>query len=401
MANVFDYLDWRGDVAFSGAPFNEIDNLILAQLCFLDLSSIVPSDPAGACVRLEDAVDRYLILHPLESTSMGFIVPETIPHMAIKAAKSRRFRDICVCAFVNRIDAAREEQFSATTYLLGDGTAYVAYRGTDDTLIGWKENFNMGFKDTIPAQADAVHYLNDVLRALPHPVRVGGHSKGGNLALYASVYADPALRERILDVYSNDGPGFSSGILHSEEYRTIKPRVHSIVPESSVVGMLLDHEENYQVVKSTAKGLFQHDGFSWQLIGDHFVTLESRSAESQYIDKTLKAWLSDMDDEHREKFVDALYTVLSATNAQTLSELNAGRKAFFASLFTIDAETRDILWKTVLQLIAAGNKIRREQNQSRKLQKAEEAAALPEAKEKAEAKKSKPAAKKDKTNGEN
>ena len=348
LANILDYLDWRGDLSFTAAPFNEVDNLIFSQLCFLDLDNLVPDDPKNGSVRLEHAIDRYFERHPIESASLGMIVPADILKLADRARHTARFRNVCVTGFVNQIDRNVELQFSATTYLLGDGTAYVAFRGTDDTLVGWKEDFNMAFTPTIPAQASATKYLNAVLSALPQALHLGGHSKGGNLAVYAAIHADPADRTRILDVYSNDGPGFYTHMLTSEAYRTMQSKIRSIVPESSIDGRLLDHEEPYRIVKSTAKGLFQHDGFSWELIGDKFCTLQDRSDESKRVDRTLKLWLSQMNNTERANFIDSVYDLLSATNAQTLTELNADRKALLASLRNIDPKAREMLIKLVL-----------------------------------------------------
>lgn len=347
MSNIFDYLAWRGDLSFTASPFNEVDNLIFSQLCFLDLENLVPSDPGAIPVRLEHAFDRYFERHPIESTSMGVIVPDDILTLADYARRTPRYRDVCLTGFINHIDLDAQEQFSATTYLLGDGTAYVAYRGTDDTLIGWKEDFNMAFTPTVPAQADATRYLEAILRRIPRPLHVGGHSKGGNLAVYAATHLSEQNRTRILDVYSNDGPGFHSDILSSGGFRAMQGKIRSIVPQSSVVGMLLDHEEPYRIVKSTAKGLFQHDGFSWELIGDRFRTVGTLSGESKMVDRSLKLWLSQMDNVSRAAFVDSMYAVLAATNAQTLTELNADRKALLASLRTLDPKTRDMLIKLV------------------------------------------------------
>ena len=356
MANILDYLEWRGDLTFTAAPFNEVDNLIFTQLCFLDLDNLVPADPAAMPVRLEHAIDRYFERHPIESTSMGMIVPNDILRLADRARRTPRFRDVCLTGFVNRVDPRLELQFSATTYLPGDGAAYVAFRGTDDTLIGWKEDFNMAFTPTVPAQAEASRYLGSVLRALPHPLRLGGHSKGGNLAVYAAIHADPADRDRILDIYSNDGPGFHPQILASEAYQIMQRKIRTIVPESSIVGMLLDHEEPYRIVRSTAKGLFQHDGFSWELVGDHFTTRAQLSEESRLVDRTLKMWLAGMDNAARENVVDSLYTLLSANHAQTLTELSADRKTLLAALRNIEPKTRDMLMKLVLLLADQGTK---------------------------------------------
>ena len=356
MANLFDYLNWRGDLSFAAAPFNEVDNLIFTQLCFLDLDHIVPSDPAEMPVRLGHAIDRFFERHPIESTSMGVIIPADILRLADRIRRTPRFRDVCVTGFVNQVDTRIEMQFSATTYLPGDGTAFVAFRGTDDTIVGWKEDFNMAFTPTVPAQAQATRYLERILRTLPHPLHLGGHSKGGNLAVYAAIHADPADRVRILDIYNNDGPGFHRQMLSSEAYQSMQSKIRSIVPESSIVGMLLDHEEPYRIVRSTAKGLFQHDGFSWELVGDHFTTIGSLSEESRLVDRTLKLWLAGMDNAEREKFVDSLYTLLCATNAKTLTELAADRKGLITSLRGMDAKSRDMLIKLILLLADQGTK---------------------------------------------
>ncbi len=356
MANILDYLDWRGDLSFTAAPFNEVDNLIFTQLCFLNLDHFVSADPHALPVRLGHAIDRYFERHPLGSTSIGAILPPDILTLADRARRTTRFRDVCLCGYVNRIDTKLQMQFSATTYLLGDGSAYVAFRGTDDTLVGWKEDFNMAFTPTVPAQSHAAKYLTDILAAIPHPLHLGGHSKGGNLAVYAAVHADPVYRPRILDVYSNDGPGFYSHLLASDSFRAMQSKIRSIVPESSIVGMLLDHEEPYRIVKSTAKGLFQHDGFSWQLTGTSFDTIDTLSEESRLVDRTLRRWLSGMNNATRAEFVDSMYQVLSAGNAKTLTDLNTDRKALVASLRNLDPTTRDMLLKLVVLLADQGTK---------------------------------------------
>jgi hypothetical protein len=251
--------------------------------------------------------------------------------------------------FVDWLDVGRGEQFAALTIETGDGAVYVSFRGTDDTLAGWKEDFELACLPEIPAQKKAERYVRDVAEQYPRrKLRLGGHSKGGNLAVYAGVFCPESIQRRILTVWSNDGPGFYTHMLTSEAYRTMQSKIRSIVPESSIVGMLLDHEEPYRIVKSTAKGLFQHDGFSWELIGDKFCTLQDRSDESKRVDRTLKLWLSQMNNTERANFIDSVYDLLSATNAQTLTELNADRKALLASLRNIDPKTREMLIKLVL-----------------------------------------------------
>ena len=207
MANILEYLDWRGDLTLSERPFNEVDNLILAEICYLDFSGFVPAGFQTQQVTLQAAASAYFTAHP--ETNMGVLVPDQIPVLVEHAAKTARFGDIRLLGYVNRIDEETQTQFSAVTMLLPDGSAYVAFRGTDDTIVGWKEDFNMAFTPEIPAQKYAAEYLRQVSAALPfRPLLVGGHSKGGNLAVYASVFCGQEVQKRILAVYNNDGPGF-------------------------------------------------------------------------------------------------------------------------------------------------------------------------------------------------
>ena len=277
MANLLDYLDWRGDLTLEQAPFNEVDNLILAELSFVDFKGIVPPPGEGDSVPLHQAAEAFFDTIPAgETIDMGVLVPAAIPDMLRKMAASRRFRDMKLNCFVSWLDTEKAEQFAALTIETGDGLLYLSFRGTDDTLAGWKEDFLLACLPEIPAQKMAVQYVRDVARQYPRKrLRLGGHSKGGNLAVYAGGYAPGSVQKRIHAIWSNDGPGFHDDLLDLPEHQRVADRIVSIVPKSSVVGMLLEHEEDYTVVDSSQQGLMQHDGFSWEVLGDHFVKLRS------------------------------------------------------------------------------------------------------------------------------
>ena len=270
MANLLDYLDWRGDLTLKQSPFNEVDNLILAELAFVDFNGIVPGPREGPAVVLEEAAERYLERFPAgEKIDMGVLVPDEIPDMVRKMARLPRFRSMRLGCFADRLDADNAQQFAALTVETGDGAVYCSFRGTDDTLAGWKEDFHMAYVSQIPAQKLAVEYLETVARQYPRrKLRLGGHSKGGNLAVWSGVFCRPAVQKRIQAVWSNDGPGFHDDILVLPQYRRLADRITTIVPKSSVVGMLLEHGEDYVVVDSREQGLMQHDGFSWQVTGN-------------------------------------------------------------------------------------------------------------------------------------
>ena len=359
MASILDYLAWRGDLTIVERPFNEVDNLILAELSYLDFSGIVPAEFTGGGVPLADAVAAFTKRPP--HADMGVLVPDTIPDLAQHMAQSARFRTLLLDGYVCTVDEGTQTQFSALTIRLPDGSVYIAYRGTDDTIVGWREDFNMAFLPTVPAQQHACRYLQATIAAYPAcPLRLGGHSKGGNLAVYAAVHCGERAQEQITAVYNNDGPGFHSSLLGLPEHRRIADRIQTFLPESSVVGMLLEHEETYQVVKSNQIGLMQHDGFSWQVRGDRFVHLSDLTEGGKIVDKTLRAFVRGLSQQQREQFIDALFEVLTCTNAATLTDLKEGGfRTVYSMLKTVgnlDKDTRKALSSTLGLLVRSGAK---------------------------------------------
>ena len=363
MANLLDYLDWRGDLTLEQAPFNEVDNLILAELSFVDFSGIVPPPGQGDSVPLHQAAETFFgAVPPGEKIDMGVLVPDAIPDMLRKMASSRRFRDMKLNCFISWLDTEKAEQFAALTIETGDGLLYLSFRGTDDTLAGWKEDFLMACLPEIPAQKMAVQYVRNVARQFPRKrLRLGGHSKGGNLAVYAGVYAPDSVQKRIHAIWSNDGPGFHDDLLDLPEHQRVADRIVSIVPKSSVVGMLLEHEEDYTVVDSSQQGLMQHDGFSWEVLGDHFVKLRSVTRQGRLNDLTLKEWVHNMPLDQREKFVDGLFTVLSASGAVTLTDLKEeslkAAGAMVRAMKDMEKDTRDALVYAVRLLFRCNAKV--------------------------------------------
>ena len=350
MANLLDYLDWRGDLTLEQSPFNEVDNLILAELSFVDFKDIVPGPGEGGSVPLHQAAEAFFARFPEgEKIDMGVLVPSTIPEMLRKMADAPRFRDMELNCFVDRLDVGKGEQFAALTIETGDGLLYLSFRGTDDTLAGWKEDFELACMPEVPAQKKAVDYVKDVSKQFPRKkLRLGGHSKGGNLAVYAGVFCPASVQRRIAAIWSNDGPGFHEDLLDLPEHQRVAERIYSIVPKSSVVGMLLEHEEDYTVVDSDQLGFLQHDGFSWQVLGGQFIKLRQVTRQAHLSDQELRSWVHGLYVEQREKFVSDMFDVLSATGAVTLTDLKDDSfkavGAMVKAMKDLDKETRDGLW---------------------------------------------------------
>lgn len=319
MADIFDYLKWRGDVPFSTDEFNDVDNLILAELTYTHFEGILPEDGSG--ITLAEARDAFFACHSREEIRQETNPVAKAPLLMDWMLTGRRFGSVVLTNYENVIDADKDAQFCAVTYILDDGTAYVAYRGTDSTIVGWKEDFNMSFLPVTEGQRLAADYLNRMGSVHKMPFRVGGHSKGGNFAVYASAFARSDIRDRILQVYCNDGPGFRKEIQDSPEYAEISSKVISIVPDTSVIGMLLTNNTSRKIVRSAEKGLLQHDGLTWQVERNRFVTAEM-SDLGIFIRKAQKDWLSGISDERREQFVNSLFSLFKATGMETFGEMS-------------------------------------------------------------------------------
>lgn len=351
MANIIDYMKWRGDLRFSQAGLNAVDSLILSCLSYVGFDGIVSGDKYAAPVPLHEAAQKYFALNP---DARRMRAPED-ENLLRAASICPRFQDILLTRYVNRIDDEAQTQFSAVTLLLGDGTAFISYRGTDNTLVGWKEDFNMSFLTPVPAQQRAAEYLTQADST--QKLYLGGHSKGGNLAVFAAAFTDKAVQDRIVAVYNHDGPGFDAKVLSSNGYSAVRDRIQTFVPQSSVVGMLLEHEEHYTVVHSTQKGLMQHDPYSWETLGTDFVRLDTISNGSRFIDQSLKTWVAQMDVSQREQFFDTLYHVLKATKAERVTELSEGwlknAVVILRSFQNIDEQSRQHVFQMLSLLLAA------------------------------------------------
>ncbi len=349
MANVCDYVRWRGDLTLEQSEFNEIDNLILARFSYFPFDKIIRENEIATIKELSRRFSNQ------DVTKLPILWKDDVELFPLMG-NSKRFGGMLATKYINKIDAEQEKQFSAITVLMPDDTIYVSYRGTDNTIVGWKEDFNMSFKSHIASQISAKQYLEEIAKEYPSSkIIIGGHSKGGNIAVYAATFASKEVKDRIINVYNNDGPGFCEDVIETPEYQEILSRVHTYIPQSSIIGRLMNHKEKYTIVESVQRGIMQHDLYSWQLLGKEFVTLKKLTNESEFIDKTIKDWLENVEPEKREQVIDAVFEILNTTEAQTMKELKANwfanAKTILGTYKNIDNDTKEMVWQTVNELL--------------------------------------------------
>lgn len=349
MAGLFDYLSWRGDLSAQSSPFNEVDYMILSRISYLPFELVTEQEDMNG-VPIDELCKRMAKIPGIKN-KMVFKDDARL----MKAFKNApRFGKLKVFGCVNQIDEVSQTQFSALTIDLANGSCYVGFRGTDNTLVGWKEDFNMALIYPVPAQRLALRYLEKTAAEVSGSLIVGGHSKGGNLAVYSSALCSPQVQKRIDAIYNFDGPGFNDEFLQSEGYGRIWNRIFTYVPQSSVIGMLFSNDENYIIVKSSQYGgLLQHDTYSWNIERNRFIHLENVDKGSKAINYAVKEWIGNMDYNQREQFIETIYNVLSETNARTFKEMGENWFSSAGSVLKSVKNLDDGMRKAVLETLGA------------------------------------------------
>ena len=357
MANIHEYLTWRGDVPLSVSPFNEVDGLVLSELAYASFQGILTENEER--MTIEEVRRRFWEIHTKEEIMAQDSYTKTAPFLLDGMAGKPRFGGTVMAYYLDVIDTEEDIQLAAVTFYLPDGTAFAAFRGTDDSVVGWKEDFNLSYMPETEGQRRAAQYLNAHFTDHRIPLRVGGHSKGGNLAMYAAICASEEVRKNIVAVYNNDGPGFLESFTETEAYRDMLPRIICTVPEKAVVGTLLTNGAYQHIVKSTANGIFQHDGFSWEVLGTHFVEAEGRSDGSVALESTLHQWLTEQSEEKRRMFVNTMFGLMEATGRTTISEIKANLTGSLLSMWkmldSMPKEQRETVWNMIMQFVSAGS----------------------------------------------
>ena len=348
MANMIDYLVWRGELTLEASPWNEVDGLLLATLSYLNFHGI--QHPKGWTLeelkRLDAVIPSTSSSYPLRKQAFEGM------------ADSIRFGRSRVHHFIAMTDETKTMQFSAMCVDLPDGTMGVAFRGTDNTMIGWREDFNMAYQTRVPGQIAAEYYLTRAAQATDKPLRVTGHSKGGNLAVYAAASVAPEVQDRIVSLQVYDGPGMNREISSGEGYGRIRDKIRSYIPQTSIIGLLMDYYQPYTVVKSTAGGISQHDPMTWQVYGKHFEELPSIDRTAGLICETLHEWLQNSTPEQRGAFVDAMFQMADGINATKMSDITNEKLRSMWKMFgtrkEIDPELRRVFSRLTAQAVTLG-----------------------------------------------
>ena len=318
MAGILDYIKWRGDLSHEVSPFNEVDYYVFSKIGSPDFSGIVPDD--DSTIDLQNCTDRLFGDDP-DSVSLGLLASKSILKVLRILPSKPRYRDLLLSGFRAVFSESDTEQFSALTLILPDGVCFVSFRGTDDYLVSWKEDLQLSVKDSIPAQRDAAAYLQWAASVYPGPIIVAGHSKGGNLAVYAVTMLSPDLQARIKGVYSFDGPGFKADFFTHDGFLAISDRLHEIVPETSIIGILLEKALPYEIVRCVYSGIQSHDGYRWETSPTGFVRAESLTDSSEALNETMDKTISEMSPEEADSLIGELFRILTDTGAKTVSDL--------------------------------------------------------------------------------
>ena len=310
MPNIIDYIEWRGDLSFENSPINEIDDIIFARFSYLPFKYIELKEIdtiENIALEMKDLdIENYLW-----NDDKVFLQ---------KIGNCKRFKDIKVSDYIEIFDEAAEKQFAAITLWIQKNQKYISFRGTDSSLVGWKEDINMGFKKDVPSQKEAVKYLSSMAEKYKDDLIIGGHSKGGNLAVYSAVFCKDSVKNRIERVINADGPGFDKSVILTDNYKKILNKIQTYIPQSSIVGRLLEHEEEYQVVKSIQKGIMQHDIYSWEIEPTKLIRIPTVTNSSEIFNGIVSDWLKNTTPEQRENFINMIYEIIMETQAQRTSD---------------------------------------------------------------------------------
>lgn len=344
MPNILDYLNWRGDLILKQDGINEVDAIIFSRISYLPFNNIK--------MEMMDSIGN--IAEKMKELDLNKFIWKADKEFIIKLGQTNRYKDLIITDYQEILDIEAEKQFAAVTIWLPKGYKYISFRGTDMSLVGWKEDFNMSFMKNIPSQLEAVKYLNEIGSKYRGKFIIGGHSKGGNLSVYASMFCKERIKKKIVEIINADGPGFDESIYNTENYIKTLEKVNTYIPQSSIIGRLLEHDEDYEIINSTQRGIMQHDIYSWQVSGTKLVRIKELTNDSKIVNKVVRDWLNKTTPEQRKNFVNIIYDVLVATEVKSVNDFGVDTLKKVATVIksykNIDKEERRQI-ETMLKLM--------------------------------------------------
>ena len=348
--SILDYLEEYGGRTFVERPFGNPDVVALSQLCYLKFDGLIGE---GDTVTLRGLHNHKSMAVMLEDPKYARENGRLFDRMS----NSIRFRDLKISHYRNIIDKELQTQFCAMTFHLPEDIVFVAFRGTDETMVGWKEDFNLTYMDQVPAQRLSVEYLTEAADLIEGRFFVGGHSKGGHLSIYSSMHVPEEIQDRLINIYCLDGPGFMKSMLESEGYDRIRERIVKLIPQSSVVGMLSERDDRYTVIKSSGIGLLQHNLYKWEIERGELVVEDNINNRTRILDRTVNEWIEGLDQNSRQKFVDGLYDIITSCDADNrvdfLANFIKNAAQINKTLRELDEETAQMLKEVVRMLITS------------------------------------------------
>ncbi|MGT2928689.1 Mbeg1-like protein [Streptococcus dentasini] len=349
MPTLLDYINNNAQTSFASLPLNGLDLALMNELGYLPLGE---GQAQAASIALQDLQEKFAS----DSVAYSFIVNKQRVAIFQAMSKAPRFKDLQLSHYVNSVDAEYEKQFAAMVMELPHiSHCQVVFRGTDETLIGWKEDFKMTYMSEIPAQRQAALYLRHILLDGSGPVILTGHSKGGNLALYAAAHLPAALQARIKQIFIFDAPGLHEHVLKSAGYQAIRHKICSIRPKDSIVGSMLNNDITSTFVDSKAIGVFQHNTTTWEIDGHLWKIADGQTALSQALELTFRKWTQELPNQELKIFFDTIFDLFMENDLATLDDLKAdvlkSTSLFTSALSQLPVEKRQILTKSTISLL--------------------------------------------------
>ena len=313
MTNIFDYLLWRGDISLSKEyGFNEVDSLILARFSYLPFDKIMINDRES----IETISKKIVELD--EKEFVHYDDKELAKYLMI----SSRYMELEVTDIIKNSDRNVEKQFGAVTIHLPNNELYISYMGTDNTINGWKEDFNMAFMDNVPCQLSGLDYLNNILKKYhDKKIRIGGHSKGGNIAIYSSLATSLDIQDRIIKIDNFDGPGFNKSITERYSNNNIINKIVTYIPQESIIGRLLNSVGKTIICESNVKGILEHEIYTWSIKRVEIVKLDKTKKISEDVNEAVTEWLKNTTKEQRKIFIDTIFEVLNGSEVDSFREI--------------------------------------------------------------------------------